>query len=298
MVPAFNIKERLSRLLASLEQQLPDPGSFETIVIDDGSTDGTKEWLEKYDGPLDLKFYSHRSNRGRSASRNTGIANASRLLILFLDGDVIAPPNLVRTHALLHDATPQAFVGAVRYSDEFGANGFTKYLETRGVMRLVVTGKIPPRYFLSGHASLALVTLRKVGGFDEKIEYGEDIDLGLRLAENGVEIFGVPSVSIIHQHVRSLRDTADVIEIFGRKTLPILCDRHPSLKSDLKLDIFDNHFFKTIIFRIFFCKTVFNSVLKLTSVLLRFQLPSAFYNYILYRSYACGYITHQKHQPD
>ncbi len=289
VVPAYNIKERLTRLVGSLEKQVQDPGSFETIIVDDGSSDGTKEYLQAYRGPLDLKYVLHQTNRGRSAARNSGINVATRNLILFLDGDVIASPDLVTRHVSFHTDGNRTLVGGVRYSKEFGANGFTRYLETRGVMRGQSTGKILPRYFLSGHSSVPLIAVQKVGGFDETIEYGEDIDFGIRLAQAGLEIYGNPSLSVVHQHVRTIEDAAKVTESFGFKALPVLSRRYPALKNDLKLEVFEKSGIKAGVLRFFFMESIFKLILRLASISPAIRLPSVIYSYILYRSYLVGF---------
>jgi len=290
VIPAFNICERLGRLLISLENQIPDPTKFEVLVVDDGSTDGTKSMLGEYSGKIVLKPVFHEVNRGRSAARNAGIAKASREIILFLDGDTVAPVDLVTYHASMHNDLRKAFVGGVRYVEEFGANGFTRYLETRGVMRKNSSSEILPRYFLSGHSSVKKIDAESVGGFDESIEYGEDMDFGLRLASIGVSIVGIPQCCVIHQHVRTLSDTALVTYQFGRKSLPVICRKHPEMKKDLNLQKFESRTLVSILTRICFTRPFFTAVSLFASIFSEVRLPSFVYSYILYRSYAVGYL--------
>lgn len=294
IIPAYNIKERLLRLLSSLENQKPDPHVFETIVVDDGSNDSTAEFLKLYSGPLDLHPIIHEGNRGRSAARNSGIAAASRSLLLFLDADVIAPENLISIHASLHRDESSAFVGGVRYDKAFGANGFTKYLETRGLLKFKQTSPIPPRYFLSGHSSVPKDVAVKIQGFDELITYGEDIDFGIRLAEYGLTIYGVPEISVVHQHVRSIKEYAAVTAEFGFSTLPLLLNRYPPLKKSLIIDLIENSTLTGFFLRVLFLKPIFSFILKVSELFSETRLPTAVYNYILFRSYACGYLRNRR----
>jgi glycosyltransferase involved in cell wall biosynthesis len=82
IIPTFNRKTLLRRALQSVYQQ--SYSSFEVIVVDDGSTDQTKEMIIS-DFPLVRYFY--KSNQGVSAARNLGLDHAKGEWLAFLDSD-------------------------------------------------------------------------------------------------------------------------------------------------------------------------------------------------------------------
>ncbi len=84
IIPTYNRIRFLKRAIASVLYQ--DWKEYEIIVVDDGSTDGTKEELISVFGKK-IKIISHPENRGVSAARNTGIRNARYPFIAFLDSD-------------------------------------------------------------------------------------------------------------------------------------------------------------------------------------------------------------------
>jgi len=94
IIPTHNQKERLRLVLCGLEQQSLGVEHFEIIVIDDGSTDGTAEMLEKVD-MANLGFRRLEVNQGRSRARNMGIKAAQGDLVVFLDGDALPAPDLL-----------------------------------------------------------------------------------------------------------------------------------------------------------------------------------------------------------
>ncbi len=91
--------ERLRLTLSSLARQsLP----AEVVVVDDGSRDRTPVVLTEASGWLPLRLVRHAEAKGRSAAANAGARAASGDILLFLDGDTLAGPELVARHAAAH----------------------------------------------------------------------------------------------------------------------------------------------------------------------------------------------------
>ena len=101
IVPTYNRLERLKRVLAGLESQSYDPASFQVIVVSDGSTDGTAEFLSTASYSFDLQPVLQ-ENQGVAVARNNGIAAADGDLLLFIDDDVVPKPELVAEHLACH----------------------------------------------------------------------------------------------------------------------------------------------------------------------------------------------------
>ena len=104
VVPAYNAKARISDSLDSAIAQ--DYPNFEIIVVDDASTDATKEIaqciLESCGRPFTV--ITHKKNRGVSAARNTGMDAMNGEFVWFIDADDVAEHNLVSTlYALIEE---------------------------------------------------------------------------------------------------------------------------------------------------------------------------------------------------
>lgn len=91
IIPTYNRAEDLDRCLKSLQGQTYK--NFEVLVCDDGSTDNTKEIVEKYDSILPIKYIKDENFGGPARPRNSGIKKAKGNAVAFLDSDDWWYPN-------------------------------------------------------------------------------------------------------------------------------------------------------------------------------------------------------------
>ena len=96
VIPTYNGGRILHGTLDALRRQTAPLECFEVVVVDDGSTDGSTDGIE-HTGPLEVRVV-RRHNEGRSAARNRGAAVARGRVLLFLDADVWATPELIAAH--------------------------------------------------------------------------------------------------------------------------------------------------------------------------------------------------------
>lgn len=103
VVPCFNEEQAILQTIAQLREDLRDAGSYELIIVDDGSTDRTKETLESAAASdPSLQVLSHPRNRGYGASLKTGILHATAEFIVITDADGTYPTE--RIPELVHMA--------------------------------------------------------------------------------------------------------------------------------------------------------------------------------------------------
>lgn len=94
VIPALNAVVTLAETLQSLAQQTFR--DFEVVLVDDGSTDGTAELADRFDGPLKLRRISHGSPQGVAQSLNDGLAAGDSEFVARLDADDLAHPERFR----------------------------------------------------------------------------------------------------------------------------------------------------------------------------------------------------------
>jgi glycosyltransferase involved in cell wall biosynthesis len=175
---SYNRKDLLRRSLEALFRVRFAPEDYEVLVVDDGSTDGTYEMLCSLEAPCALKPF-RQEKAGLAKGRNTGIRNAKGEVILFIDDDIIADPDLLRAHWATHEKNPRCIVmGWVNHVDS---------LEGKLAPRFTMAD-ISTSYFWTSNVSVRKHWLEEAGLFDEDFtEYGwEDLELGLRLRALGL----------------------------------------------------------------------------------------------------------------
>lgn len=297
LVTSFNQLAQLKRLLPQLLAQDVPRESFEIIVVDDGSTDGSREWLQTQTNQLVLLLNA--ANLGRAASRNRGIQSAQGRILVMIDGDHTIAGDFLRAHSAAHALERCVIVGKSVFVDHPDARALNHYLNYAGAAKLPYRTKLPGRYFLTRNCSLPRELLNSVGCFDQRFVHwgGEDLDLGLRLEATGVPIYGEPAALAIHDHVRLLEELLQNLYVYGRDGIPLLLQKHPQLYRELNLD----HVIKLPdlqgrygalhrgLFRFAFLRPFYYGVYLLAKTLRRFRLPRAVFDYLHLRTYSRGF---------
>lgn len=184
IIPTYNHARYIQRAINSLlEQSFKD---FETIVVDDGSTDNTRDIINSYGDSIK---YIYQQNHGPASARNTGIEASKGEYIALLDSDdYFAKENLKRKLSFLEG---NKHVGWV-YSDWQYVDHHGNYLE-RGSEKFVysdkkLSGEITKELLYSrNYISPCTVVIKRlilddVGYFDPMIPSQEEYDLWLRIS--------------------------------------------------------------------------------------------------------------------
>jgi GT2 family glycosyltransferase len=222
--------------LATVLEQDPVPGGSETIVVVDGSTDGTAQWLAGRRDP-DLRVIVQ-ENRGPAAARNRGVREARGRAVLFLDDDVHASPGLARAHAGRQEHQEAVVLGPLpllrRGPVSFLAEGVDRWAQALAG-RLATPGYAPRLAdFCFANASVAQSILRRCGGFDEGFrEYGnEDLDYGWRLLQEGVPVVFAPEAVARQHYAKDFSTWVGEWRSVGRADIA-LWRRHPATEPEL-----------------------------------------------------------------
>lgn len=97
IVPTYNQRSRMQFVLKTLQNQTYKKEDLEIVVVEDGSTDGTKQFLSTVKME-NLSVVSLEHNQGRAIARNQGIIAAKNDILIFIDGDRIVPKDFVYRH--------------------------------------------------------------------------------------------------------------------------------------------------------------------------------------------------------
>ncbi len=185
IIATHNRRLALTSCLASLRAQDLPPERFEIIVVDDGSTDGTSDFLREVSRDAVLTPVVCPERRGPAAARNRGLAVARGETAIFVDDDTLAPPWFVREHILTHRQHGPLIVDGPAVTIQPGEHAAAPPF-ARADVRLMAHLDFFGRAFATVNASARLVDLKRCGGFDEGFQAWEDVDLGRRLRAAGL----------------------------------------------------------------------------------------------------------------
>jgi len=207
VIPTYNRLPHLRRVLDGLARQEGLAHPLEVVVVDDGSTDGTDEWLRSRHVPLPIIAHTQ-PNRGPAAARNTGVAACSGDLVLFVDDDVVPHPHLVQAHLRHHaGADDKVVIGPMNTPDDVELSAWTRWEQKQldKQYSALTAGEWPvtPRQFYTGNASLARRHIESAGGFDPTFRRAEDVELAFRLADDGLHFAFAPDAVVVHYAPRS-----------------------------------------------------------------------------------------------
>lgn len=205
IIPTFNRKDALLETLRAASAQDLDASTWELIVVDDGSTDGTEQAARDFIQSSGKRVrYLRQENAGPAVARNRGAAAANGRTLLFIDNDILVKPDFIRRHLATLAAHPRSWVtGRVVNSPEMRRTPFGRYRDDLweefhrahgGAGVTEVEG------LTAANVSLPADDFRRLGGFDEgfSIASCEDWELGSRARREGVRILYDPDIVVTH----------------------------------------------------------------------------------------------------
>lgn len=207
VIPTHNRLEVLSEVLQNLELQEGGP-PFEIVVVDDGSTDGTADWLRSRTFRVPVRILVQ-ENHGPAAARNTGVAAASGRWVAFLGDDTVPSAGWLATHREAHrkrgDDPHLAVIGYTGWHRRMQLTPFLRYINEHGLQfgYALIRDKedVPFNFLYTSNLSLPR-DLLLAEPFDLRFPYAawEDIELSYRLKKRGLRIVYEPAATVAHDH--------------------------------------------------------------------------------------------------
>lgn len=202
LMAVFNTAAYLHEALASIRDQ--SFSDFELIVIDDGSTDGSRELLESFAASEPRMKLVVRENRGLVETRNELLQAASGRLVAWMDSDDVSLPNRLELQIRHLDACPQVVClgGAAQCIDPEGNLLNLERYPLNHCEILIAQQK-------GGAMRFPTTMMRRqvaldAGGFRQPFRIGEDLDLLTRMSEVGKMANLDVTLYLYRQHLTSV----------------------------------------------------------------------------------------------
>ncbi|OKH26367.1 family 2 glycosyl transferase [Chroogloeocystis siderophila 5.2 s.c.1] len=203
VIPTYNRQPILAKCLKALERQNLAADSaiedYEVVLVDDGSTDGTLEWLQDNAAEFPHVRSLLQNHQGPAAARNLGVEHAQGDTIIFIDSDLVVTENFLQAHA---DGLQQG-------QKNYGSDRVFTYGLVINTCNFADPTAEPYKitdfsaaYFATGNVAIARHWLEKAGLFDTRFQlYGwEDLELGVRLKQLGLKLIKCPAAVGYHWH--------------------------------------------------------------------------------------------------
>lgn len=214
IIPTYNRQISLQHAIESVLKLVYD--DYEVIVVDDGSTDSTHEYLSGFSHDSKIRTITE-LHRGPAAARNAGLRIAGGRWIAYTDDDCRVPPDWLRKFEdEFNNSSPDIIGGAARDCSGKIFSALSQEMNSHYIRYLRNHGR---REFLtSNNVAYTAAAIRASGGFNEHFTHpgGEERELNRVIISRGGTCAFLPGNLVDHYHDMSARDFFRQQQNYGR----------------------------------------------------------------------------------
>lgn len=180
VIPLYNKAQSIENTIRCIQAQTYQ--DFEIVVVEGWSKDGSLEIIQRLAGEDPrVRVLMQVNKHGVTPARNESIEAAKNERIAFIDADDYWEPTYLETLVRLMDDYPEAGLWGLNYGTMVGTNKYPNQSIYSGCRGIIENPWLKGSPFWTSAIGISKAAFEKVGGFDNRIIYGEDIDLWYRL---------------------------------------------------------------------------------------------------------------------
>ncbi len=237
VIPTFNRLPILKEVLASLDRCAPPRAGFEVVVVSDGSSDGTDEWLATWHPETPFRYFTQ-ANAGPGRARNRGVSEAAGERIVFLGDDTVPASDLLLRHdeRARREPDPEkiAVLGYTSWHERMRVTPFLRHINEYGLQFgysiIPDPDEVPFNFFYTSNVSVSRALFGELGGFDTEFPSAawEDVEFAYRARKMGMRMVYEPAARAAHDHPTSVATFLRRQERAGEAGA-IFARKHPEL---------------------------------------------------------------------
>ncbi|HWD85554.1 MAG TPA: glycosyltransferase family 2 protein [Solirubrobacteraceae bacterium] len=216
LMPVYNERERVEQAISEvLSTELPT--DFELVIVDDGSTDGTREILRDHDWGERVRLFEHELNQGKGAAIQTALREARGEFSCIFDADLeYDPADLALLMPALVDGRANACFG-VRAFDGYTSHSFLFVLGNKGVtLACNMLFNVYLHDIMTCHKMIRTDVFRSLAL--QSAGFAIEPEITARLVQKGERIFEVP----VHYRARSNEEGKKLTAVDGFRVVATL----------------------------------------------------------------------------
>lgn len=236
IVPTRNRLNVLQKCLAALDAQTLAAAHWELVIVDDGSTDGTRDYLQDRGGSRPFRMIAT-SAGGPAKARNAGIRVARGEILVFIGNDILPTPTFLEHHLAWHrryDVETTAILGRTEWVTTEPVTPLMRYqrlgqFDYHRIGRDIDPQNLPFSFFYTSNVSVRRSFLEHHHLlFDEDFRHamGEDGELGYRAQRQGLRLRYNPEALAYHEHPTTFLASRARFHLKGRVTI-LQASKHP-----------------------------------------------------------------------
>ena len=297
IVPIYNGANILQVTIPKLINQDYPKEKTEIIFVNDASTDDTEKIINSFRSNLIVTIVSHLQNKGRAATRNTGIKIANGELIIFLDCDIEVESSFISNHVKQHKQKKVIGILSNICNPEIKLKDkYQKYIfyGKRGAKIVEDEKPLPFKYFIMGCSSIKSEAIKKIGLFNENLSsYGIDLEYANRLAKKYPNnLYYSDKIKVFMHKVKNLDDALSDYYNYGQFNVPIILNEDPKLAPYVAADFVKSLGGKwswKVLFGTIFVNPFIIQLVKRVLCITPFPLSNFLIRYLLAASIVTGY---------
>lgn len=242
VIPTYSRRQLLSRVLPTVFDQDFPCHEREIVIVVDGSTDGTAEYLRGLKAPCRFTVIEQ-PNRGPASARNAGVRAASGDTVLFLDDDIRCDSDLLSRHVAAQARHRSSVIfGPVLVAPESPQNPATDWAAKwyrDYADRLIREGRPRSKYdvWVYSNCSIDRALFVQSGGYNETFRWAayEDGEIAIRLWDAGIEFHFEPAARVYQVYDKTPERLVRVDAVQHARSEVMLCRMQPQVRPHTRL---------------------------------------------------------------